>query len=109
MNFGNVVKKNAYEYTDLLHHLYKTCGVLNSNSTDIDITSAEYRNGCCILPFQLDTNSIKSNVTSYDTAPGILSLSLRFAKPTEDALSVFCFQLVNANVHLHQSGLIVSS
>lgn len=108
-NFGNVVKKNAYEYTDTLYELYKACGVLNSNATNIDITSAEWRNGTTIIPFQFDTNSIVSNVTSYDTAPGILSLALRFAKPTEEALSVFCFQLVNANVFIHPSGLIVSS
>lgn len=109
MSFGTVKAPNGYDYTNVLYDLYKNIGVLNNNVTSVDITSEAFRAGTTILSFQYDLNTLQSGYTSFDTAPGILSLSLKFAGPTQSDLSVFCFQLINSNVYYHSNGVVVAT
>ena len=109
LNFGTAQKPHATSITTVLHDLYKTLGVLNSNTTSVDISREEFLYGTTIIPFLFDLNDLKTHFSSYDSEPGILSLSLKFNKATEQPLSVFCFQLVNAAAHYHSDGVIVST
>ena len=93
----------------MLAALYKNVGCLNSNNTFIDLCSDDYRGGQTIIPFSMDLNPLNSTHGSYDTEPGHLSLSLKFNRPTEEHLSVFCMQLVNSNSFLHQDGVIINA
>ena len=109
LKFGTMVKPHSDDVTSVLYDLYKTLGVLNSNTTNVDISADSFRYGTTIIPFLFDLNNLQTHFTSYESEPGILSLSLRFEKATEEPLTIFCFQLVNAASHFHSNGVIVST
>lgn len=109
MRFGTRAAPLSYDYTRVLYDLYKNLGVLNSNLTTVDVNSDHFRHGTTILSFLYDLNEVEENCISFDTSPGILSLSLRFGQATDEPLSLYCFQLVNANTFMHSDGVIVST
>lgn len=108
-SFGDTISPNSYDYTSVLFDLLKTLGAIDNNTTNVSIDSESFRGGTTIIPFLYEIEPLTSGYTSFDSAPGILSLTLRFKEQTTTPLSVFCFQLVNTNIYFRKNGTIVGA
>lgn len=110
MNFGGTgTQANKYNLTEVYYELLKNLGSLGGNIVETGLTATKFRCGSTIICFPYCLNSLNSEYTSYSTADGLLSISLKFRAPTQVPLSILFFPLVSTSMFLHTDGTVISS